>query len=330
MTAVPHISTVVPCYKQGGFLPVALDSIRAQTFADWECIIVNDGSPDDTAAVAREWTGRDPRFRYVEKANGGLSSARNAGLAVARGEFVHFLDADDFMLPGFYKAVIDRLALQPEATAAFSGWTMVDEEGAPMSTDEVREETTDWFHLMLKRCLCPCHALVIRRTAFGRCGNFQEALRSCEDWDMWLRIAASGAEFVKVEGYYACYRQHGQSMTMNHRRMLQSGFQVIRTHARVHGRCRECRKSAREGRKNFARYVWTLTQGRRGSELLAEGRLVAYAINFVRHSWSNPRWPIWNIQTLLNSKRLVASAVLRPFGIEIRKVGRPCSGTNNS
>lgn len=96
---MPKVSVIVPCFNQAGYLPEALGSVLGQTFADWECIIVNDGSPDDTARVAAEWVKRDARFRYIEKANGGLSSARNAGIEAARGQFVQFLDADDALHP---------------------------------------------------------------------------------------------------------------------------------------------------------------------------------------------------------------------------------------
>lgn len=85
MSPMPRISVIVPCYRQAQFLPEALASVQSQTFPDWKCIIVNDGSPDNTAAVAREWVRKDSRCRYIEKPNGGLSSARNCGLKEARG-----------------------------------------------------------------------------------------------------------------------------------------------------------------------------------------------------------------------------------------------------
>ena len=91
----PIISIIVPCYNQAQFLSEALQSLLEQTYTNWECIIVNDGSPDHTEEVAQEWLKKDERFKYIKKENGGLSSARNAGIEIAKGDFILPLDADD-------------------------------------------------------------------------------------------------------------------------------------------------------------------------------------------------------------------------------------------
>src|SRR3954464_13524952 len=104
MTA-PLVSVVIPCYKQAQYLPEAIDSVLAQTYPAVECVVVNDGSPDDTEAVAR---GYGDRVRYVARPNGGISAARNSGSAVARGAYLKFLDADDHLHP-------EQVAWQMEA-----------------------------------------------------------------------------------------------------------------------------------------------------------------------------------------------------------------------
>lgn len=91
----PLISVIVPCYNQAQFLDECLQSVLEQTYQNWECIIVNDGSPDNTEEVALEWTKKDVRFIYLKKDNGGLSSARNAGIEKAKGEWILPLDCDD-------------------------------------------------------------------------------------------------------------------------------------------------------------------------------------------------------------------------------------------
>jgi glycosyltransferase involved in cell wall biosynthesis len=91
------ISIITPCYNQAKFLDNCLHSVYNQDYTDWECIIVNDGSNDDTAQTAQIWLSRDKRFKYIEKENGGLSSARNAGLDIAKGKYVFFLDSDDLI-----------------------------------------------------------------------------------------------------------------------------------------------------------------------------------------------------------------------------------------
>ena len=91
----PLISVIVPCYNQAQYLDECLQPVLDQTYTDWECIIVNDGSPDHTEEVAKKWLEKDNRFRYIYKENGGLSSARNAGIREAKGEWIQFLDSDD-------------------------------------------------------------------------------------------------------------------------------------------------------------------------------------------------------------------------------------------
>ncbi len=91
------VSIIIPCYNQAQYLPDALGSVLAQTYPHWECVIVNDGSTDNAEEVAREWVIKDDRFKYVKKKNGGLSSARNTGLALAVVEYIQFLDADDLL-----------------------------------------------------------------------------------------------------------------------------------------------------------------------------------------------------------------------------------------
>ena len=93
--AQPLISVIVPCYNQAQYLDECLQSVLEQTYQNWECIIVNDGSPDNTEEVVKKWTEKDPRFKYLKKENGGLSSARNAGIKAAEGEWILPLDADD-------------------------------------------------------------------------------------------------------------------------------------------------------------------------------------------------------------------------------------------
>ena len=92
---MPLISVIVPCYNQAQYLDECLQSVLDQTYTDWECIIVNDGSPDHTEEIATKWINKDSRFKYLPKQNGGLSSARNAGIEIAQGKWILPLDADD-------------------------------------------------------------------------------------------------------------------------------------------------------------------------------------------------------------------------------------------
>ena len=91
------VSIIIPCYNQGLFLEETLQSVFNQIYTDWECLIVNDGSDDNTEEIALNWTDKDSRFRYFLKKNEGVSSARNFGLHKAKGDFIQFLDSDDLI-----------------------------------------------------------------------------------------------------------------------------------------------------------------------------------------------------------------------------------------
>jgi CDP-glycerol glycerophosphotransferase len=107
--AVPRVSVVVPVYNVEEFLETCLDSLTAQTFEDFEAILVDDGSTDRSGEIAQRYAERDPRFRVVKQANGGLSKARNTGADEARGEFLVFLDSDDALPPNAYELLVGAL-----------------------------------------------------------------------------------------------------------------------------------------------------------------------------------------------------------------------------
>lgn len=108
--ANPRVSFIVPVYNTQEFLPRCLDSLLGQTYPDIEIVVVNDGSPDDSAAIIDEYARMDSRVRVVEKPNGGLSSARNAGMDVAHGDIINFVDSDDYVEPNLVKFLVDTFA----------------------------------------------------------------------------------------------------------------------------------------------------------------------------------------------------------------------------
>lgn len=118
----PLISIIVPCYNQAQYLDECLQSVLEQTYENWECIIVNDGSPDYTEQVAKKWLEKDARFKYIYKENGGLSSARNAGLKIAKGDFIQLLDSDDLLENDKLKIQIKVFLDDAEIDISISGY----------------------------------------------------------------------------------------------------------------------------------------------------------------------------------------------------------------
>ena len=122
------ISVIIPCYNHGQYLSHALNSVLSQTFTDWEAIIVDDGSTDETREVAGHFVDR--RLHYVYQENQGLSAARNSGIRIAQGEYLAFLDADDEWEPEFLETVCENLEADPTLTAVFCRNKYIDENGS--------------------------------------------------------------------------------------------------------------------------------------------------------------------------------------------------------
>lgn len=130
---MPEISVIVPVYKVQEFLPACLASLTGQTFRDFELILVDDGSPDECGALCDAWAGRDGRIRVIHKQNGGLSSARNAGLEIARGRYIAFVDSDDLVTADYLEILYNAITRE-QADMAIGAVEDVDEQGASLPT----------------------------------------------------------------------------------------------------------------------------------------------------------------------------------------------------
>lgn len=218
----PTVSVIVPCYRQAHYLPDALHSIESQSRHDWECLIVDDGSPDNTREVAQSWEQRDARFRYVHKSNGGLSSARNAGLARAQGDFVQFLDADDVIGPEKLAVQLGVLEGAPPLTHAYCDYHFVtpdtlDIQATPWylaprlnSTELARTVIQDWE----TRLSIPIHCYLFDSRLFRNYHvRFDETLPNHEDFDMLLAALAVGSSLQYVNEKLAHYRLNPNGMT---------------------------------------------------------------------------------------------------------------------
>jgi len=209
---VSKVSIIIPCYRQAYYLPTAIDSALNQTYPNVEVIVINDGSDDDTEAVAARYGNR---LRYVYQDNGGLSSARNAGIAQATGDFIMFLDSDDELHE-------DALAVLMQGQSAHSDSAVV--MGYRNFTGELTREwlepiyppTVDIpFPKMLFGNLMPVHCWLVPRCLVDAVGGFSSSLRSLEDWDLWLRLCLKGMNVVTVSFVGAYYRMHAGSMSTN-------------------------------------------------------------------------------------------------------------------
>jgi glycosyltransferase involved in cell wall biosynthesis len=205
-TTFPKISVIVPTYNCSDYLSTAVESVLAQNYLNTEIIVIDDGSTDDTRDRLQPY--RD-RLRYLYQPNQGVSVARNRGIQEARGEFIAFLDADDYFLPNKLTAQVALFVAQPQLGIVHSGWRRVDRLGNPLM------EVTPWEkvpELNLESWLrwkpvLPS-AMMFRRDWLIRAGGFDRRFPPAEDTDLVLRLALMGCEADWLRQVTVCYRQH--------------------------------------------------------------------------------------------------------------------------
>lgn len=204
----PFVSIVIPAFNSAAFIAAAVDSLLAQNVGDWEAVIVDDGSTDDTALVAQRAAGTDRRIRFVSQPNSGTAEARNTGAALAQAEWLLFLDADDELLPDYIECQMafaeshrgfdiyscNAMLERPDGTRRkFWSDARSRREHSLKAEDQIRESSILIMSL-------------VSRSAFDRLGGFR-SLHS-EDYDFWLRALLDGARHIYNPAALAVYRRH--------------------------------------------------------------------------------------------------------------------------
>lgn len=222
---LPLVSVVIPCYNQGSYVRSAIRSAVA-TRAAVEVIVVDDGSTDDTAAVASALPG----VRLVRQTNGGLASARNRGLQAATGEFIVFLDADDLLLPHAIDVGVRALQSDPDAVFAFGRCVMMGPEGERWPTPE-RPRVCGDVHdaLLVTNPMWTPAVVMFRREAVVHAGGFRQGFDAAADYDLYLRLTSAGRAYDHGE-VVAGYRRHPTSMSSRAARMLRETLFVLERH----------------------------------------------------------------------------------------------------
>jgi len=232
MTGEIKISVIIPCYNQAEYLPEAVESVISQTYSNWECIIVNDGSTDGTEEIARSYCDKDHRIKYYSKENGGLSSARNAGLKIAAGEYIQFLDSDDVIDKEKFKkqietfkeksadiSVTDYILFKGDITNQFENF--LSQQQYNLTIEGLLYEWAVTF-------VIPIHAGLFNRSFLERNDiTFNESVRAREDWIFWCQSALADARFNNLDKKLAFYRVHDKSMNHDVRRMMISHIESI-------------------------------------------------------------------------------------------------------
>ena len=223
---MPKVSVIIPAYNAMNYLPATMESLLNQTFDDFEVIVVNDGSFDDT----EQWTSQitDPRVKVITQTNQGLAGARNTGIKHARGEFIAFLDADDLWETTKLEKQVQVLQENPEVGLVYTWVAYINDKGKSTGRIFKNHAEGNVWQKLTEHNIVECGSVaMVRRCCFETVGVFDRNLRSfVEDLDMWLRIA-SHYPFKVVKEPLVYYRQHSTSASRNWEAMEKSVRMVI-------------------------------------------------------------------------------------------------------
>jgi len=222
------VSIIVPCYNQAQYLDDTLQSVLNQTYTDWECIIVNDGSTDNSEKKAFIWCEKDIRFKYFYKNNGGLSSARNTGLDKATGDYIQFLDSDDtidkrkleLQLKDLENCEISTCDYSPldDKTGKRVDWRYI----PPFLNEQYykKDVILDWEN----KISIPCHCILFKKKILNSYAiRFDESLANHEDWVFWSKIFYHSKRIQNNAEILAIYRIREASMVTDYK-LMREGF----------------------------------------------------------------------------------------------------------
>ncbi|ETX28225.1 glycosyltransferase family 2 protein [Roseivivax isoporae] len=222
----PTATIVVPAYNATATLPATMASLLAQTFGDFEIVLVEDGATDATPAMCADYAAADRRVRVVRQANRGLAGARNTGIAAARGRYVGFCDADDLWLPGKLAAHVAHLDAIPDLGISYSGSAMIDAAGRRTGHRMTPKLTGVTASDVFRRnpigngSAAVVRAGALRALAFMPTGEtvrpwvFDETFRQSEDIECWLRLVLTTAWRIEgIPGHLTLYRVHGAGLS---------------------------------------------------------------------------------------------------------------------
>lgn len=207
------VSIIVPCYKQAQFLDETLQSVLNQVFINWECIIVNDGSPDNTEQIAQYWCEKDARFKYLSKVNAGLPAARNTGIKEAEGYLILPLDSDDILHEKYLSTLVPVL-IKNKKLGIVSCNRYFFKENKENVVYEYKPIGTTYRDLMFENILMP--SSLYRKECWKQVGGYDETMtKGFEDWEFWIAITKRGWNYQIIDKSLFYYRKAAQSMLID-------------------------------------------------------------------------------------------------------------------
>lgn len=221
-TYTTSVSVIMPCYNAAAYLRDAIESVQNQTYEDWELLIIDDGSIDDSCKIAQEYVNADKRIQLIKQPNSGACFARNNGLEHAKGQYVKFLDADDVLDTQCLARQIEQINALAQNQIPFGDYGRIDQQGKRISDFVFSPELLDWLHqdrvsFMFYRwevlISCPLHRMELLRQA----GLFDTRLPRHQESDLHFRLALADVEYVYYPGHTFDYREYNSTTRISTR-----------------------------------------------------------------------------------------------------------------
>lgn len=228
----PTVSVVMASYNFGPYIGAALESVRAQTVEDFECIVIDDGSTDDSLKVIGRYLD-DERFRLLRQRHGGQAKAKNRGLEAAAGQFIAFLDADDYWLPHKLERQLRRFN-DPSIGVVFTRRKLIDADGRPMPVPDRPQPTRASLNALFQQNFICFSSAMLRRQVVEHVGLFDERLDLGIDYDYWLRVARH-YRFCYIDEALAAYRVGHANLSRRQLERLHTARMIMQRFRRHYG-----------------------------------------------------------------------------------------------
>ena len=226
------ISIIIPLYNAARFIAETLQSVQAQTYTDWECIVVDDGSTDNGAEIVQRIAQADMRIRYVYQSNAGPSAARNHGLRLAKGDYIQFLDADDWFPPQRFENMLAAYARTEENVILYSGLCLGAEDDIhqhmPYSAHtNVGDIDFKRMYGGFGREFSFIPGAILFPAAYLKHVQWNEAMRASEDWDYYLQLTQQGYTFRNLPEELFVYRLVGGGLSHNYEAVARANYMLL-------------------------------------------------------------------------------------------------------
>lgn len=214
MITPPAVTIITPAYRAAATIAATIRSVQDQTLTNWELIVIDDGSPDETADYAEHLSFGDERIRVLRQENQGPSAARNRGVREARADIIAFLDADDLWAPDRLSGMLASFVPRPDVGVLFSRTRFIDADSLAPGTLTPYIPCLTAADIMAENAVCSTSNIVCRKAVFTTCGEFSETLRYAEDQDWLLRVALSGQwKICGLDEEWFFYRSSDESLS---------------------------------------------------------------------------------------------------------------------